>query len=80
VEANELVERLRKKSAEKSAEKTAEKSAEKASQVITNEKAVLPMFTSCCPSWFKFLEFYYPEFIANLNYFSFSTNACWCSL
>ncbi|HPS40535.1 MAG TPA: [FeFe] hydrogenase, group A [Candidatus Woesebacteria bacterium] len=67
VEANELVERLRKKAAEKAVEKTAEKSAEKASQVVTNKKAVLPMFTSCCPSWVKFLEFYYPEFIANLT-------------
>jgi iron-only hydrogenase group A len=26
----------------------------------------LPMFTSCCPGWVKFLEFYYPDFIDNL--------------
>lgn len=26
----------------------------------------LPAFSSCCPSWVKFLEFYYPEFISNL--------------
>jgi iron-only hydrogenase group A len=27
----------------------------------------LPMFTSCCPAWVKFIEFYYPEFIPNLT-------------
>ncbi len=25
-----------------------------------------PMFTSCCPAWVKFVEFYYPEFIPHL--------------
>ena len=28
---------------------------------------VLPMFTSCCPAWVKFIEFYYSEFIPNLT-------------
>jgi iron-only hydrogenase group A len=32
-----------------------------------NGKSILPMFTSCCPSWVKFVEFYYPEFIPNLT-------------
>ncbi len=27
----------------------------------------LPMMTSCCPSWVKFVEFYYPEFIPYLT-------------
>ena len=27
----------------------------------------LPMLTSCCPAWVKFVEFYYPEFIPNLT-------------
>jgi len=27
----------------------------------------LPMFTSCCPSWVKFVEFYYPELIPHLT-------------
>jgi len=27
----------------------------------------LPIFTSCCPSWVKYIEFYYPEFIPNLS-------------
>lgn len=31
------------------------------------EKGNLPMFTSCCPAWVKFVEFYYPEFIPNLT-------------
>lgn len=28
---------------------------------------VLPMFTSCCPGWVKYVEFYHPELIANLT-------------
>ncbi|MFA5232685.1 MAG: [FeFe] hydrogenase, group A [Candidatus Paceibacterota bacterium] len=27
----------------------------------------LPMFTSCCPAWVKFVEFYYPKFISRLT-------------
>lgn len=27
----------------------------------------LPMFTSCCPGWVKFVEHQYPEFIPNLS-------------
>ncbi len=27
----------------------------------------LPMFTSCCPGWIKFVEHYFPEFIPNLS-------------
>lgn len=30
-------------------------------------KGVLPMMTSCCPGWVKFVEFYWPEFIPNLT-------------
>jgi len=30
-------------------------------------KGVLPMFTSCCPAWVRFVEFYYPEFIPHLT-------------
>lgn len=26
-----------------------------------------PMFTSCCPSWVKFVEMFYPEFLCNLS-------------
>lgn len=31
------------------------------------EKKGLPMFTSCCPSWVKYVEINYPEFIPNLT-------------
>ncbi len=31
------------------------------------EKGELPMMTSCCPAWVRFVEFYYPEFIPNLT-------------
>lgn len=27
----------------------------------------LPMFTSCCPAWVKYVEIFYPEFIPNLS-------------
>ncbi|OGI24941.1 MAG: hypothetical protein A3J76_03820, partial [Candidatus Moranbacteria bacterium RBG_13_45_13] len=30
-------------------------------------KGILPMFTSCCPSWVLYVEKYYPEFIPNLS-------------
>lgn len=26
-----------------------------------------PMFTSCCPSWVKFVEMFYPEYLSNLS-------------
>ena len=31
------------------------------------ENKGLPMFTACCPSWVKYVEFYYPEFIPQLT-------------
>lgn len=31
------------------------------------EKGELPMFTSCCPSWVRFVELYYPDFIPALT-------------
>lgn len=43
---------------------TMEESDELIERITKNEK--LPAFTSCCPAWVKFLEFYYPEFIPNL--------------
>ncbi|MBR5627444.1 MAG: [Thermoguttaceae bacterium] len=27
----------------------------------------VPMFTSCCPSWIKFAEYWYPEFLPNIS-------------
>lgn len=32
-----------------------------------NLKSDLPMFTSCCPAWVKYVEFYHPELIPNLT-------------
>ncbi len=42
---------------------------EEAKELITRlkNKKNLPMLTSCCPSWVKFVEFYEPEFIPNLT-------------
>jgi iron-only hydrogenase group A len=31
------------------------------------EGGVLPMFTSCCPGWIKFVEHFYPELIPHLS-------------
>ena len=33
---------------------------------IKNQE-VMPMFTSCCPGWVKFVEHHYPDFIPNLS-------------
>lgn len=32
-----------------------------------NNNDVLPMFTSCCPSWIKYAEIFYPELIPNIS-------------
>lgn len=40
---------------------------ERLKKKFTGEETVLPMFTSCCPGWVKFLEFYYPEMIPHLT-------------
>jgi len=40
--------------------------AEELAERIKENKG-LPMFTSCCPAWVKFIEFYHPEFIKNLT-------------
>lgn len=35
--------------------------------VVEREPVALPMFTSCSPGWIKFIEYYYPEHLANLS-------------
>ena len=42
---------------------------EEASELIERIKnnGVLPMTTSCCPAWIKFIEEYYPELIPNVS-------------
>lgn len=32
-----------------------------------NKKVKLPLFTSCCPSWVRFVELNYPELMGNLS-------------
>ena len=34
---------------------------------IQDKKATLPMFTSCCPAWIRFIEMEYPEYLDNLS-------------
>ncbi len=43
---------------------TMEEASEVVGRIISG--GPLPIMTSCCPSWVKFVEFYYPEFIPNL--------------
>lgn len=42
---------------------------EEANELISRIKnnGVLPMFTSCCPSWVKYAEIFYPELLPNLS-------------
>ena len=43
---------------------------EEASELInrlSDPNATLPMFTSCCPSWVKWLEIFYPQKISHLS-------------
>jgi len=39
---------------------------EEAKELIERKLSELPVFSSCCPAWVKFVEFYHPEFIPNL--------------
>lgn len=32
-----------------------------------NQSIRLPMLTSCCPGWIKYIEHYYPEYLPNLS-------------
>jgi len=43
---------------------TVEESKELLERIRKND---LPMFTACCPSWVRFVEFYYPELISRLT-------------
>lgn len=42
---------------------------EEASELVDRIKnnGVMPMFTSCCPAWVKYVETFYPDFIPNLS-------------
>ncbi len=41
--------------------------AEELLERLTNKNSALPMFTSCCPAWVAYVEFYHPELIPNLT-------------
>lgn len=34
---------------------------------IKDKNSVIPQFTSCCPSWVKYVETFHPDFIPNLS-------------
>jgi len=45
---------------------------EEAAELLTRienkgTKSPLPMFTSCCPAWVRFVKLFYPSFLANLS-------------
>ncbi len=44
---------------------TFEESREIIERIKANKR--LPIMTSCCPAWVKYVEFFYPEFIPNLT-------------
>ncbi len=44
---------------------TVVEAAELVERIKENKK--LPMFTSCCPAWVKFMEFYHPEMLGHLT-------------
>jgi NADP-reducing hydrogenase subunit HndD len=35
--------------------------------LVDKQQVALPQFTSCCPGWIKFTEYYYPEMLPNLS-------------
>ncbi len=35
--------------------------------LVEKKDVALPMFTSCSPGWIKFMEYYYPDMLANLS-------------
>jgi iron-only hydrogenase group A len=39
----------------------------KGAVVDRNPKVALPQFTSCSPGWIKYIEHFYPEYLANLS-------------
>lgn len=34
---------------------------------LNDKKTVMPMMTSCCPAWVRYVEYYHPELIPNLT-------------
>ncbi|MDR0871142.1 MAG: [FeFe] hydrogenase, group A [Planctomycetaceae bacterium] len=44
-----------------------EEATELVHRITGEKKAPLPQFTSCCPGWVKFCEYFYADLIANLS-------------
>jgi iron-only hydrogenase group A len=44
-----------------------EESAELLKRLKQGKKAVLPLITTCCPSWILMMEFFYPELIPHMS-------------
>lgn len=36
-------------------------------RLTNSEKSKLPLFTSCCPGWVRFIKSHYPEYVDNLS-------------
>ncbi len=41
--------------------------AEEFKDKLINNPSSLPLFSSCCPAWVKYLEFYHPELVSHLS-------------
>ncbi len=44
-----------------------EEAAELVGRITGKIKAPIPQFTSCCPGWVKYCEYFYPELIPNIS-------------
>ena len=70
VSTGKLISGLKKVGADKvydvsiGADLTTKKEAE---EFLEKEKSDLPLFTSCCPSWVRFIECFHPEMVDNLT-------------
>ena len=68
VEAEELIERLKKMENQTlSREKVGGVSEFSNPPLTPPKRGIIPMFTSCCPAWVRFVEFYHPELIPNIT-------------
>ena len=44
-----------------------EEATELVNRIANKQTDLIPQFTSCCPGWVKYCEYYYPELIPNLS-------------
>jgi len=67
VEAKELLERLNCALSRQSPLRRDSDGAAIPNSKFQIPNSILPMITSCCPAWVKYVEFYHPELIPNLT-------------